>query len=388
MPAIADASRVDVLVLSSFPPGVGGGEIQTREQLIRMVRRGRSVHVIDLTPRHSGQATDEDEGIFIHRVRTPRTPVVRALAYHATIASLTWRLGRRARVAQINHLGTGMIGGAPLLAALGVPRVLVVWGSAARGIGPFGGGWRNRAARWIARRQTSVVSLSSATSRNLVADGFEDARVRFIPNGVDTDRFRPRSATDDPSHAPNGWPQGSPVVVTVGRLVPAKGLDVLLNAWSSVVEAAPGAHLMIVGDGPLRADLEAAARTLGLADAVTFLGARPDVPELLRRSDVYVSSSRTEGMSNALLEGLASGLPLIATRVGGAEDIVDDRVNGVLVPDGDAPALASALTELTTDDAERRAMGEASRRVALSRFALETIVDRYLGLFGELERSA
>jgi len=388
MPASADASRVDVLVLSSFPPGVGGGELQTREQLIRMVRRGRRVHVIDLTPRYSGRATDEDEGILIHRVRTPRIPVVRALAYHATIASLTLRLGRRARVAQINHLGTGMIGSAPLLAALGVPRVLVVWGSAARGIGPFGPGWRNRAARWIARRQTSVVSLSSATSRNLLADGFADARLRFIPNGVDTERFRPWSAADDGSHPPDGWPTGSPVVVAVGRLVPAKGLDVLLDAWRGVVAAAPGAQLILVGDGPLRADLQAATRSHGIAERVTFLGARPDVPELLRRSDVYVSSSRTEGMSNALLEGLACGLPLVATRVGGAEDIVDDRVNGVLVPDGDAPALASALVELATDRAKRRAMGEASRRAALSRFALETIVDRYLGLFGELERSA
>jgi len=388
MPAIADASCVDVLVLSSFPPGVGGGEIQTREQLVRMVRRGRRVHVIDLTPRHSGPAMDEDEGIFIHRVRTPQMPVVRALAYHTTIVKLAWRLGRRARVAQINHLGTGMIGGAPLLAALGVPRVLVVWGSAARGIGPFGPGWRNRVARWIARRQTSVVSLSSTTLRNLVADGFAAARVSFIPNGVDTDRFRPRSAEDEESRLPDGWPPRGPVVVTVGRLVPAKGLDVLLQAWNQLAAAAPGAHLVIVGDGPLRAQLEAATRKLGLTDAVTFLGARPDVPELLRRSDVYVSSSRTEGMSNALLEALACGLPLIATRVGGAEDIVDDRVNGVLVPDGDAATLASALTELTTDRTKRRAMGEASRRVALSRFALETIVDRYLGLFAELERSA
>lgn len=388
MPAAADADRVDVLVLSSFPPGVGGGEIQTREQLIRMVRRGRRVHVIDLTPRHDGAATDSDEGIVIHRVRTPRAPFVRALAYHAIIARAVWRLGRRARVAQLNHLGTGMIGAAPLLAVLGVPRALVVWGSAAPGVGPFGPGWRNRAARSIARRQTSVVSLSSATTRNLEANGFDAARVRFIPNGVDTERFHPASAAKTLWSGPPGWPEHGPVVITVGRLVPAKGLDVLLEAWRAVSAVAPEASLVIVGDGPLRAKCDEMVRALGITGSVRLVGARRDVPELLRRSDAYVSSSRTEGMSNALLEGLASGLPLVATRVGGAEDIVEDRVNGYLVGDGDPEALAAALIELLTAPAIRSAMGTSSRRIALTRFALETIVDRYLELFAELERSA
>ncbi len=388
MPARAEDGRVDVLVLSSFPPGVGGGELQTREQLLRMVRRGRRVHVIDLEPRHSGLATEDDEGIVVHRVRAPRTPVLRACAYHATIASLAWRLGRRARVAQINHLGTGMLTAAPLLAALGVPRALVVWGSAAPGAGPFGPGWRHRAARWVARRQTSVVALSTATCRNLEAAGFAATRVRFIPNGVDTERFRPGSAGDAPWAPPPGWPAAGPIVVTVSRLVPAKGLDIMLRAWKLVADAAPGAHLVIVGDGPLRGECEATTRALGLASSVVLVGSRPDVPEILRNSHVYVSSSRTEGMSNALLEGLASGLPLVATRVGGADDTVEDGVNGLLVDDGDAAALASALREVLADDGKRRAMGAASRRMAVERFALETIVDKYLGLFREMEQTA
>jgi len=383
-----DGERVDVLVLSSFPPGVGGGEMQTREQLLRMVRRGSRVHVIDLTPRHGGAAVEDDGGIVVHRVRTPRAPVVRSMAYHARIARLSWRLGRRARVAQLNHLGTGMIAAAPLLAMLGVGRTLVIWGSAAPGIGPFGPGWRNRIARWIARRQPSVVSLSTATARNLAAAGFDTARMRFIPNGVDTERFRPLASADGPWSPPPEWPKRGTIAVTVGRLVPAKGLDLLFHAWRSAVAAAPDATLVIVGDGPLRQECEAAVASLGLAESVRFLGTRRDVPEILRRSDVYVSSSRTEGMSNALLEALASGLPLVATRVGGAEDTVDDRVNGVLVPEGDVAALASALAELLASPEKRRAMGEASRSLALARFALDTIVDRYTELFLELERPA
>jgi len=260
-----------------------------------------------------------------------------------------------------------------------------VWGSAAPGAGPFGSGWRHRAARWVARRQTAVVALSTATCRNLESSGFAAARIRFIPNGVDTERFRPGSPGDAPWTPPPGWPEAGPVVVTVSRLVPAKGLDIMLRAWKIVADAVPGARLVIVGDGPLRGECQATTSALGLAHSVVLVGSRPDVPEILRNSHVYVSSSRTEGMSNALLEGLASGLPLVATRVGGADDTVEDGANGRLVRDGDTAALASALREILLDDGKRKAMGAASRRMAVERFALEKIVDRYLGLFRELE---
>lgn len=383
-----EADPIDVLVLSSYPPGVGGGEIQTREQLIRIARRGQIVHVIDLEPRHFGPSTENDEGVHVHRVRTPRTPLIRACAYHARIAFLAWRLGRRARIAQINNLGTGMISAVPVLAMLGVPRTVVVWGSAAPGVGPFGPGWRNRTARFLARRQTRVVSLSTATCRNLEAAGFAPDRIRFIPNGVDTERFRPAAAGDTPWRRSPDWPGSRPIVITVGRIVPEKAFDSLLLAWRSVAGAVPGAHLVIVGDGPLRSDCEMRVRELGLVNSVSMLGSRSDVPELLRNSDVYVSSSRSEGMSNALLEAMASGLPLVATQVGGAEDTVQDGVNGILVGAGDGAALAEALQEVLVDAEKRRAMGEASRRLALHEFKVEGIVDRYLDLFRQLDAPA
>lgn len=383
----AEPGGVDLLVLSSYPPGVGGGEIQTRAQLLAMVRRGRRIHVIDLEPRHDGPAAEIDDGIVVHRVRTPRAPLFRALAYHARIAAYVWRLGRGARAAQINHIGTGMITAAPLLAALGIPRALVIWGSAAPGVGPFGAGWRRRLARAVARRQSAVVALSSVTERHLVERGFPAGRVRFIPNGVDTERFRPADP-GEPRTPLEGWPSGGPVAVSVGRLVDAKGLDVLLQAWRAVVTAIPAARLVLVGEGPLRESCTALAAELGIERTVSLLGARTDVPDLLRRADAYVSSSRTEGMSNALLEALSTGLPLVATRVGGAEDTVEDGTNGRLVPPGDAESLATALRDLLADPEGLRTMGLASRRIAVERFALDRIVDRYLGLFDELRRAS
>src|SRR4029450_8114529 len=141
-----------LLVLSQLPPGLGGGELQTLLQLREMVRLGHRVTAIDLTPRHEGPDEDTIDGVRILRVKTPRAPLLRALAYHRRIAALTRREGRDVDVAQHNHLGTGLVNAAPILKSLRVPSVVVVWGSGIKGVGPFADGWRFRAARRAGRR--------------------------------------------------------------------------------------------------------------------------------------------------------------------------------------------------------------------------------------------
>src|SRR5262249_9111390 len=151
------------------------------------------------------------------------------------------------------------------------------------------------------------------------------ARIRFIPNGIETERFRPATDAERAAAPPDpAWPATGPVAINVGRLVPAKGLDMLIDAWARLAAAHPGARLVLVGAGPLRAEIAGRAHGAGIGERVVFLGARDDVPELLRRADLYVSASRTEGMSNALLEALGTGLPVVATRTGSAPDVVVD----------------------------------------------------------------
>ena len=374
-----------LLVLSQLPPGVGGGELQTLLQLRELVRLGHRVVAIDLTPRQEGPDEETIEGVRVLRVRTPRAPVLRAVAYHRRIAALAGELGREADVAQLNHLGTGLVTAVPVLRSLRVPAVVVIWGSAMKGVGPFADGWRHRAARRAARTTERQVVLATAAADNLVREGFDRSRIRFIPNGIETERFRPARNGERAGPPPDpAWPDAGPVAISVGRLVPAKGFDVLIEAWSRLAGSHPGARLVLVGDGPLRAEIAGRATGARIGDRVVLLGARADVPDLLRRADLYVSASRTEGMSNALLEALGSGLPVVATRTGSAPDVVVDGECGRLVPAGDPASLAEALDHVLRDDALRTRLGVAARRRALAEFSIDAIVQRYIEMYREI----
>lgn len=195
--------------------------------------------------------------------------------------------------------------------------------------------------------------------------------IRVIPNAVDTERFSPDGARADVSREP-----GSFVVGLVGRLHPDKDPMNLLEAlaeWPR--DSTPTLHAWIVGEGELRAAMGDFVATHGLADRVRFLGARNDVPELLRTIDAYVLSSRTEGLPMALLEAMSSGLPVVATRVGGIPAALGDA--GVLVPPEDPEALGAALDRLRTDSEWRRLLGRRARRRAQEEFDASAMHRRY-----------
>jgi glycosyltransferase involved in cell wall biosynthesis len=143
------------------------------------------------------------------------------------------------------------------------------------------------------------------------------------------------------------------------------------------------ATLLVVGDGPLRAPLESHAARLGIAAQVRFLGHRPDVEQILGAADVFVLSSASEGMSNTILEAMACGLPVVATRVGGADEMVVDGETGRLVPPAGPRELAGAVTALMADPLAARAMGAAGRRRAEQEFSLSGMLRRYESLYFE-----
>jgi glycosyltransferase involved in cell wall biosynthesis len=171
-------------------------------------------------------------------------------------------------------------------------------------------------------------------------------------------------------------------------LTPVKDQQLLLRAVAHIREtdAALGARLrlLMVGDGPLRASLTQLAEQLGLQDVVWLAGDRQDVPRLLQVMDVFVLPSLGEGISNTVLEAMASGLPVIATAVGGNVELVEDGCNGSLVPAGDHLALATALTALLRDDGERARRGANARQRVCERFDWERTVADYLRVYDEL----
>ncbi len=224
--------------------------------------------------------------------------------------------------------------------------------------------WARVAGRLLAGRVAGYVAVSPGVCRTaLHAYHGQARRVAVIPPGIDLRRFD--RARADPALTARFRQGASRVVGTVGRLADQKGLHVLLDAAPRLLAEDPGTRLLIVGDGPLRPSLERQARRLGVEHAVAFAGHQADVVPAYSAMDVFVLPSRYEGFGIVFLEAMAIGVPAVGTRVVGSEDAVADGVTGLLVPYGDAPALAAAVIRLLSDCGLReRVRGEAARKVA------------------------
>lgn len=232
------------------------------------------------------------------------------------------------------------------------------------------------------------VALSGHLEHYLVdAVGVPPPRVERICNGVDTARFhlagevRPRI---------EGCPFASDDVLigTVGRLQAVKDQLNLVRAFGRLVAAGvPGAaraRLVLVGEGPCRGQIEAEIAAAGIGERVWLAGERADVPDVMRGLDVFALPSLAEGISNTILEAMASGLPVVATKVGGNPELVEERSTGALVPPADPVALADALAPYVADATLRREHGAAGRRRAETEFSLDAMVGRYAALYDNL----
>lgn len=205
-------------------------------------------------------------------------------------------------------------------------------------------------------------------------------RMAVLQNGVDTDRFAPGGANPRLLRE-LGVEDDGPVVVTVGRLDPLKDQATLIKAFAMVRQRVPNAWLLLVGDGPLRRSLAELASDCGQSDRVVFAGVRTDVERILPLCSVFALSSTNEGLPLVALEAMASGLPLVATSVGGIPQLVEDGNTGLLCPAGDMAALADALVRALTDDGVGRALGANGRRLVETRHSLQAMVAAYEALY-------
>lgn len=207
--------------------------------------------------------------------------------------------------------------------------------------------------------------------------GAAGRRTDVIPSGVDTDAFRPRPEARAGARGRLGLPTTGVVVGTVGRLEARKGTALLIEAAARLIKKGlPDLRVVVVGDGPLRDELPALAARLGISDHVSMLGDRPDVAEVLTALDMFVLPSRTEGMSNALLEAMAAALPVVATAVGGNPEVVSAETTGVLVPPDDVTAMADAMLRVAMSPALATELGAAARRRVEERYGARAMVRR------------
>lgn len=235
---------------------------------------------------------------------------------------------------------------------------------------------RQDVMRLLYRSRQGVPVAISGTNAGFVAHfyGLATSRVQMIENPVNVEAFAGLSRR-------KGSTSGTSdrfTFINVARLSEAKNQNLLLTAFSEVVNDYPQARLAIVGGGPLEGSLRERIDELGLAESVCLLGVRDDIAELLHESDVFVLSSDTEGLPLSVLEAMAAGLPVIATRVGGLEDLVQG--NGILVDRADKDALAGAMKDLLRDDERRATMARRSREL-VQRFDAAHIARKYEQLY-------
>ncbi len=214
-----------------------------------------------------------------------------------------------------------------------------------------------RAAHWSDR----IITLTDRGTEEHLARGIgRRAQYVSVPSGVPVERLRAVAPSRGDARARLGLDPAAFVVAGLGRFVPIKGFDLLVEALPALAAAVPAARLLLVGDGPERHALESRAAALGVALRLTLTGAVADPAPWLAAADVVAAPSRNEGMGRALVEAMALGLPVVAAAVGGIPEVIEDGVCGRLVPPDDALALAQALVELGRDTGLRRRLGAAA----------------------------
>ena len=238
--------------------------------------------------------------------------------------------------------------------------------------------------RWTARITTRLVMLTEREKADHMRFRIAPAeKFTVIHSGVDLSRFRPNPARAGATRTALEIPVKAMVLATVGRLTAVKGQETLIRATAKCLRQGEKLYLLILGEGELRSNLEALSAELGIAEAVRFLGWRPDVASVINACDIFCLPSLNEGMGKVIVEAMAMGKTVIASDVGGIPDLVVPGENGILVPPGDSNALAEAILNLCDHPEMRVRMGEEGREKALG-YGVESMLHKIDGLYAGL----
>lgn len=349
--------------------GLGGAEQVVIQLAAESVRRGHAVTVFTLNAPGTFSARAEAAGVRV-------VSVEKRGRYDVTVLGRLAAAFRRARLDVVHtHLWGAQVWGRIAAAMARTPVVVAT----EHNLDP----WKPRGYflldRLLSRLTTHLVAVSGPVREFYEQRGVGRGRWHVVRNGITVAPDEPRRLRD--AHRALGIRDGDRVIGWVGRLVPAKLPGDFLDAVSRVAVRVPRIRALVVGDGPLRAETEARARELGLEERVLFAGLRTDVQDLLAGMEALVFSSEREGLSIAMLEGMAAGVPIVATRVGGTPELVEDGHSGVLVP-AHAPAeLASAIAGVLEDGALAAALARGARETIAGRFSFEAMAAAYEALY-------
>jgi glycosyltransferase involved in cell wall biosynthesis len=351
----------------------GGAETQVFLLARTFARRGHAVHVVSMRPPEAYQDDLRELGItFTSLGMRSGLPDPRGML----------RLARAVRAWRPDVVHSHMVHANLLARITRIVAPMPVLISTAHNL-TEGARWRELAYRYTDRLATLSTNVSQAAVDRFVAVGaVPEGRMRFVPNGLEPASFAPDPVRRERTR--EALALGDRFTwLAVGRLEAQKDYPTMLAATAEAASAHPSLTVLVVSDGPERATLEALRAQLGLtSEQVRFLGARSDVPDLMRAADAYLMSSAWEGLPMVLLEAAAAHLPIVATDVGGNADIVLAERSGVLVPAHQPAALAAAMTRvMASSDATRTAWGAEGATHVDRHFLLDRVVDDWEALY-------
>jgi glycosyltransferase involved in cell wall biosynthesis len=366
------------MIIQAYYPHVGGAERQLMALVPLLQARGIEINI--LTRRYPGLKPFEMiGGAPVHRLPIPGPKAVASTIFTLSALPLLARL--RPHLIHAHELLSPTTTAVAAKRLFGIPVVAKVL----RG-GMLGDIDKLKKRRFgphrlalLRQRVNAFITISKEIDTELAEIGIEKERRPFIPNGVDTDKFAPikeheKQTLRQQLHLPEGF-----MAVFTGRLSPEKRVDQLIAIWPQVRSLNSQAHLIILGTGEQETALQQAA-----GDGIHFRGQVNNVSDYLKTADLFLLPSSTEGLSNALLEGMASGLACIATKVGGAPDVIRHEHNGWLVPPDQPEQLQEAILSLCHNAEQRTRFGTAARHEILQNYALTATADKLCRLYERL----
>lgn len=413
------------MIINGYHPRVGGAERQVGAIAPLLQKQGVKVHI--LTRRYYGFAPFERvDGVPVHRLPIPRPKPLASLFF--TLSGLVLLRKLRPDVIHAHDMYACTTTAVAMKRLANIPVVVTAHGGGAEGDierlkRKTMGGWRINSFR---QEVDAFTTISKEIDEGLHHIGVAAEKRIAIPNGVDTTRFAPlkenysllnayritepqpilspvaasASAKLNVHHTANGHassdktpsniakralralhnlPEEGLITIFTGRLVPGKRVDQLLAVWPTVRSDQPNAHLLILGTGPEEKALKEAA-----GEGIHFTGNVDDVAPYLKAADLFVLPSAAEGLSVALLEAMATGLPAISTTVGGAPDLINHGQNGWLIPPDNLPALQTSLIELLGNSAQRAKIGRQARESVVRDYSLPAVAGQLHELYRRL----
>jgi len=378
------SAHVLMILESTFPTKSGGGaEGQVRTLGASLVERGVGVSLwVPMVAYGKQVGTETVDGIEVTRIAYPKVAKLGATVMLVKLALCLFR-ARNTYTTIHAHVAGNMAAVCCVMGYLLRKRVLVKLTGMAEMVGGIldpHPGLMIQLRKAALRRATYYQATSSQIAHMLVQSGFAAEKIHRIPNAVNTRRFE--GAKRDESLRRELCGNKSLVGIFVGRLEQEKDLDILLTAWSAAFSQTLSTSLVIIGSGTMMSRLKALARQLGIDRQVVFVGASDSVERYMALADVGLLTSRAEGLSNTLLEYMASGLPVIGSRISGTEDFVEAGKTGWLFPAGDVIELKQCLlaaAALARD--QLAALGENAKRLVTSQASIAAVVNRLIRLY-------